>query len=175
MSQRPALPDDAACPCGSGAAHAACCGAYLADHRPAPTAETLMRSRYTAYVLRDVDYLLRTWDPAHRPARLSLEDDRTQWLGLQILSTEAGGPADQKGRVRFIARFRLHGREQALAEHSRFRKQGDRWLYIDGDGDGDGEVGTAAPVRPAVARPTAGRNDPCPCGSGMKYKRCCGK
>ena len=130
-----------------------------------------MRSRYTAFVLGNADYLLATWDPESRPARLDLQHDRTQWLGLQIVATEAGSETDSQGRVAFIAQFRLDGKEQALRENSRFRKVGDRWLYVDGQA---AQISGSASGVAAVARPGIGRNDPCPCGSGKKYKRCCG-
>ena len=131
-----------------------------------------MRSRYTAFVLGNADYLLATWDPASRPRQLDLQHDRTQWLGLEIRRTESGRETDTAGRVEFIARFRLHGIDQALHENSRFRKQAGRWLYI----DGETEVRRPAAARPAAAAArSAGRNDPCPCGSGQKFKRCCGK
>ena len=158
------------CPCGSGRALSTCCGLYLERHADAPTAEALMRSRYTAFVLRNAGYLLDTWDPAQRPRRLEFEKDPTEWLGLEILRTEAGGESDVDGRVEFIARFRGPGasNEQSLHELSRFRKVAGRWLYV----DGDTRAGRAPTVRAAQA---PGRNDPCPCGSGQKYKRCCGK
>ena len=92
-----------------------------------------MRSRYSAFVLRNGGYLLATWDPAMRPARLDLKHDKTEWLGLQILRTEAGTEFDSVGRVEFIARYRTHGKTAELHEHSRFRKEGPAWLYIDGD------------------------------------------
>jgi SEC-C motif-containing protein len=130
-----------------------------------------MRSRYTAFVLRDAEYLLSTWDAAERPPRLDLKKDQTEWLGLEILRTESGGEQDGEGRVEFIARFRLHGVEQALHENSRFRRQDGRWLYV----DGDTQVRGAPAQRPEKAAPSVGRNDPCPCGSGQKWKRCCGR
>ena len=110
-----------------------CCGPYLEQRQLAPTAEALMRSRYSAFVLRNSRYLLSTWDPAHRPARLDLKHDQTEWLGLEIVSTEAGTELDTVGRVAFIARYRSRGKVAALVEHSRFRKVGDAWFYIDGD------------------------------------------
>jgi SEC-C motif-containing protein len=133
-----------------------------------------MRSRYTAFVLGNADYLLATWDPAHRPPRLDLKNDRTDWLGLQVVSTERGGEDDSEGRVEFIAHFRLHGQEQSMREHSRFRKEDNRWLYIDGEmKSANADRAKAAPIR--ATAPSVGRNDPCPCGSGLKWKRCCGK
>jgi SEC-C motif-containing protein len=139
--------------------------------RDAPTAEALMRSRYTAFVLGDSEYLLSTWDPASRPSRLDLRRDRAQWLSLQILASEAGGEADVEGRVEFIARYRLDGKDQEQRENSRFRKDGDRWLYVDGQ---VGHGTSAARIAPVVKSPAPGRNDPCTCGSGQKFKRCCG-
>lgn len=167
MSQ---IPSSRFCLCGSGRPLAACCAVYLNRHRDPPTAEALMRSRYTAFALGDERYLLDTWDPTHRPARLDLKGDRTEWLGLRIVSCEAGGETDIEGRVQFIARFRLRGNEQVLCEDSRFRKEADRWLYVDGQ-----MADTPGPAATAAARPTVGRNEPCPCGSGQKFKRCCGK
>lgn len=160
------------CPCGSGQPLAACCGMYLERRAEAPTAEALMRSRYVAFALRNAGYLLETWDPTQRPRRLELDGDRTEWLGLEILGSERGGEGDSEGRVEFIARFRSQGREQALHEHSRFRKVDGRWLYVDGEIKPERAASRGGP---AVAKPSVGRNDPCPCGSGQKYKRCCGK
>ena len=77
---------DSSCPCGSGAPYLGCCGLYLEGALLPPTAEALMRSRYCAFVRRDSAYLLATWDPAHRPAKLDLRGDRTECLGLQIAS-----------------------------------------------------------------------------------------
>lgn len=131
-----------------------------------------MRSRYTAFVLRNADYLLATWDPAHRPRRLDLKQDRTEWLGLELRQTVSGSAEDADGQVEFIARFRAHGAAQALHGTSRFRKQDGRWLYI----DGAIHATPAAAARAAPApSPGVGRNAPCPCGSGQKFKRCCGR
>lgn len=172
MSQEARL----ACPCGTGLPQAACCGVYLEGAKLPPTAEALMRSRYTAYVRRRADYLLATWDPATRPRRLGLHEDRSEWLGLQILRCEAGTEADREGRVEFIARYRAGGREHQLREDSRFRRDGRRWLYVDGQVNEQLDaVGAPAPAQsPAIAAEKVGRNDPCPCGSGLKHKRCCG-
>ena len=163
------VPDERrSCPCGSGGTLRACCGDFLQGLRAAPTASALMRSRYTAFVLRRADYLLDTWAPEHRPPTLDLSADATEWLGLQILDHSEGGPDDRTGTVTFVASFRLHGVTQQLHETSRFRRQPphDRWVYVDGD--------TRHQQGPAAATAKAGRNDPCPCGSGKKYKRCCG-
>jgi SEC-C motif-containing protein len=125
-----AEPDDP-CPCDGGLPLGRCCGSYISGRLTAPTAEALMRSRYTAYVLRNRDYLLATWDPLTRPKTLDLDADQ-RWLGLRILRTEGGTRQDDTGEVEFVARFKLAGQATRLHEHSRFRKAGDGWLYVDG-------------------------------------------
>lgn len=133
----PVVPDDAGpCPCGrtgtfGPASYAACCGRYLADRAtPAPDAESLMRSRYTAYVLRDTGYLRATWDAATRPARLDLDDDVT-WLGLEVREHV---PAGDTAQVAFVATYRgPDGRVRRLVERSRFVRRGGRWSYVDGE------------------------------------------
>ncbi len=154
---------DTACPCGSGRSYEGCCGPYLDGAKEAPTAEALMRARYTAYVRVDEAYLSRTWHPTTRPPDLGL-DDGTRWLGLSIHRTEAGGAADPKGLVEFTARCSVAGTPGSLREASQFVKEAGRWYYLDGD----------APRTPLVKAEKIGRNAPCPCGSGKKYKRCCG-
>jgi SEC-C motif-containing protein len=119
------------CPCGSGRAYAECCGRYVDGGMLPETAEQLMRSRYTAYALAREDYLLATWHASTRPSGLEL-DPAQQWLGLKIVRTEAGGADDAEGRVAFVARSKLGGRAQRLAEDSRFVKEGGRWYYVDG-------------------------------------------
>jgi SEC-C motif-containing protein len=135
---------------------------------PAPTALALMRSRYAAYVRGAIDHLLATHDPA---TRASVDRDAvarwskdTQWLGLEIVATERGGEPDDAGIVEFIARGVTTGAPFAQRERSRFRRLDGRWYYT------DGKI-VHAPAR-AVA--VVGRNEPCPCGSGVKYKRCHG-
>jgi SEC-C motif-containing protein len=126
--------DTHTCPCGSGAAYGRCCGPYLdAGARPA-TAEGLMRSRYTAYVLARAEYLRRTWHASTRPASLALaEDAPVKWLGLAIKRVQAGGVQDDAGVVEFVARYKVGGRAERLHEVSRFIKQGGQWFYLDGD------------------------------------------
>jgi SEC-C motif-containing protein len=91
-----------------------------------------MRSRYTAYVRRDEAYLLRTWKTSHRPASLDLDD--TVWLGLEVLSTDAGGVDDARGTVEFVAYYDgVGGAVQALRESSRFARVAGAWVYVDGE------------------------------------------
>lgn len=119
------------CPCGSGRPYAACCGP-LHGGQAAPTAETLMRSRYSAYVLGLEAYLLATWHPSTRPEELDLAaEPPPKWLGLEIRRhTQAD---ESHAVVEFVARYRVAGRGQRLHETSRFVREEGRWLYVDGD------------------------------------------
>ena len=119
------------CPCGSGRPLEQCCGPFIRGIEPAPTAQALMRSRYTAYVLGESAYLLATWDPRTRPESLELSTDQ-HWLGLKLLRSEGGGSTDDAGEVEFVARFKVAGRATRLHEISRFRRESGRWLYVDG-------------------------------------------
>ncbi|WP_069387736.1 YchJ family protein [Cellulosimicrobium cellulans] len=136
------LPDDARCPCLSGDTYGACCGRHHAALRAgtpgAPTAEALMRSRYSAFAVGDADYLRATWHPSTRPDELGLDDD-VEWRRLDVLRTEAGGPFDETGVVEFVAHHRSRSDRAArgrLHEVSRFVREGGRWLYVDGSVDG---------------------------------------
>ncbi len=120
-----------ACPCGSGHALADCCGRYHAGE-PAPDAERLMRSRYSAYVLGLEDYLRATWHPDTCPVSLGLDvPPRPQWLGLTIKAHAPLGPTH--ATVEFVARYKLNSRAFKLHETSRFEKLDGRWLYVDGE------------------------------------------
>lgn len=119
------------CPCRRGEPFDACCGPILAGEKAAPTAETLMRSRYTAYVVGDVDYLLRSWHPSTRPADLELDADQ-RWLFLEIVGTQRGGPFDDNGTVEFIAHYKLDGTRDAMHEMSTFVRVDGAWVYLDG-------------------------------------------
>jgi len=119
------------CPCGSGDVLDACCGPIL-DGRPAPTAERLMRSRYTAFALGDAGYLRRSWHPSTRPASLDI-DPEVRWLRLDILAKVGGGPFDQDGIVEFEAVHRDPSGRGVLHERSRFVREDGRWYYVDGD------------------------------------------
>jgi SEC-C motif-containing protein len=119
------------CQCGSGRALDACCGRFHAGE-PAPDAESLMRSRYSAYVLGLEDYLLATWHPGTRPATLELDAvPSPQWLGLTVKSHLPRD--DRHATVEFVARYKLNGRAFRLHETSRFERLDGRWLYVDGE------------------------------------------
>lgn len=119
------------CPCGSGQVYDACCGQYHGG-LPAPSAEVLMRSRYSAFVLGDEAYLRQTWAAENLPAE-PLLDAAVKWQGLTILSTEAGGELDQTGVVTFIARYKVNGRAGRMQERSRFVREQGLWRYLDGE------------------------------------------
>lgn len=119
------------CPCGSGQRYAACCGPLHAGERPAASAEALMRSRYSAYVLKLADYLLATWHPSTRPSELDLAADDSKWLGLDVKRHEVQD--DDRAMVEFVARYRIAGRGHRLHELSRFVREEGRWFYVDGE------------------------------------------
>ena len=136
----------AACPCG-GASYATCCGPYIAGDALPPTAASLMRSRYTAFTLRDEPYLRATWHASTRPTdALFAEEEKVQWLGLEVKSAlrlrqRKAVSADQveeihRDTVEFVARYKVNGRAHRLHEVSRFVCEagdgGMRWFYLDG-------------------------------------------
>ncbi|MFK4227608.1 YchJ family protein [Streptomyces sp. NPDC019890] len=127
----PALSDTSPCPCGLPAAYGECCGRFHSGESAAPTAELLMRSRYSAFVVGNEAYLLRTWHPSTRPRHLEL-DPGMHWTRLEILDTTDGSAFHSSGTVTFRARYRHHGKRGALHERSRFERQNGAWVYVDG-------------------------------------------
>lgn len=125
------------CPCGSGKPFNFCCEPALDGHKPAQTAEALMRSRYTAFALGCVDYLIKTTAEEHRNEDdaevLKEQIQATTWLGLEIVDTNNGQADDEHGTVEFIAHFESDDHQASLHEISRFRKQQHHWYYVDGD------------------------------------------
>lgn len=119
------------CPCGSGTAYARCCEPFHQGSRPAPTAEALMRSRYSAFVLDLRDYLLASWHASTRPAALDPAEPGLKWLGLEVRRHDVQD-ADH-ATVEFVARSKLAGRAHRLHETSRFVREDGRWYYVDGD------------------------------------------
>ncbi|MCP4444370.1 MAG: YchJ family protein [Myxococcales bacterium] len=157
------------CPCGSTQELAECCEPYVKGEKVAPTAEALMRSRYTSYTMEEVDYIVDTHHPegredVDRDAALQWSQ-QAHWLGLQIVDTEKGGESEDEGVVEFIANFGLQGKPQSHHERSNFRKVDGKWFYV------DGEMTKRKPI--VREEKKVGRNEPCPCGSGKKYKKCC--
>ncbi|MEW2005559.1 YchJ family metal-binding protein [Microbacterium sp. NPDC079208] len=125
------MTESARCPCASGDIFAACCGPLI-DGAAAPTAERLMRSRYTAFVREDAPYLLRTWHPDTRPETIGFDTD-LEWRRLVIVDRVAGGPFDTVGVVEFEAFWRQGGTRGSLHERSRFVREDRTWFYVEGD------------------------------------------
>lgn len=173
------------CPCGSNLNYAACCEPFITGKALPETAEKLMRSRYTAYTLVDIDYLKKTLAPESRgdfdAAQTKKWAAQAEWKGLEILSTEKGTAADKKGVVEFTATYASEGTTLEHHEVSKFRKDDSgQWFFVDGDShthkEGEGHGHHSHAKRETIVRetPKVGRNDACTCGSGKKYKKCCG-
>ena len=117
------------CPCGDGY-YTECCARYHTQLN-APDAVRLMRSRYSAYVLKLEDYLLATWHPNTRPVVLDLATDRSKWLGLEV--RQHSNVSATQATVEFVARYKINGKLHRLHEISRFVFEEDKWLYLDGN------------------------------------------
>ncbi|MDX6740014.1 YchJ family protein [Actinocorallia sp. A-T 12471] len=122
------------CPCGLDADYDACCGRYHRGDATAPTAERLMRSRYSAFAVGDAAYLARTWHPSTRPGDVGI-DAATRWTGLEILGKSGGSALDTEGTVRFRAHYTERGKggrlsEHSLDENSRFVVMDNAWVYV---------------------------------------------
>jgi len=122
------------CPCGSGVGFDACCGGIVAGRRPAPTAEALMRSRYTAYVLKKVDYLVQTTHPSARTDELADSIRKwmrqVEWLKLHVVASEGGSELDEFGQVEFIAEYLTDSAPGRHHECSVFEKVDGEWRYV---------------------------------------------
>ena len=159
------------CPCGSGKNYNECCLPYITGSINPPTAEALMRSRYSAYVNAEIDYILDTHHPETKDeiSREATKEwaEESEWISLEIISIKDGTENDKEGFVEFAAKYRTPDR--AIVTHhelSHFVKRDGKWFFLDGK-----QINN--PVRRET--PKVGRNDPCPCGSGKKYKNCCGR
>jgi SEC-C motif-containing protein len=124
-----------------------------------------MRSRFTAYALHNAQYLLDTWDATVRPGLIDFSKETAQWHRLEISNTKKGGAKDAKGIVEFKAYYLQDGEEFVLNEISQFIRRAGGWFYLDGLIKSIGKVGLQTNL---------GKNAPCSCGSGKKFKRCCG-
>jgi len=157
------------CPCGSGNPYSECCEQIISGGRPATTAEQLMRARYSAYVFAMMDFVFESTHPDHREgydhAGTKAWAETAEWLGLEIIDTKKGGGGDSTGEVEFIAHFSEKGERRQHHEAGQFQLKDGCWYFTEG-----------RMVRPKpLAVTKLGRNDPCSCGSGFKYKKCCGK
>lgn len=160
----------AGCPCGSGKTYPKCCKPYIDGTQVVPTAEALMRSRYTAYEKCKVDYIVDTHHPDGREeiSREATEEwaNSSEWMGLEVVNCIKGSDTDDTGTVEFTVRYR--GEDRAIVNHHEladFEKFEGRWYFK------DSQMVNNPQKRDS---PKVGRNDSCPCGSGKKYKKCCG-
>ncbi|MDC0230952.1 YchJ family protein [Aureispira] len=155
------------CPCNSKKGYLECCGLFLEANVKTTTAEQLMRSRYTAHVKNKIDYIINT---VHNSTRENVDRNaieqwagQASWQGLKILNTTAGGINDIAGRVIFKAHYKLDGKLKCHYEDSVFKKKNGDWFYVDG----------TTPKSHTKQSLKMGRNSPCNCGSGKKFKKCC--
>ncbi len=158
------------CPCGSNIDLDQCCKPIIDGTQKAQTAQSLMRARYTAHAIQEFPFLTTS---THKEFRDDVDDkeiaqwsSQLVWEGLEILSTEKGTENDTEGFVSFRANYSVNGVMQDLTEDASFRKEDDTWYYV------DGVIHGTEPYR--REQPKVGRNEPCTCGSGKKYKKCCG-
>ncbi len=161
------------CPCGSSLDFTACCEPILSGMSPAPTAEALMRARYTAFTRADIAFLMASVHPdsRHEHDEDAVRDwaENSTWKGLEIRDTVDGGEGDDTGSVEFVARYVYQDEDRTRRHHelATFARHEGQWLFVNGE-----KVKSKPVVRD---EPKVGRNDPCPCGSGKKYKKCCGQ
>ena len=121
------------CPCGTGCNFNDCCNLYISGKRKPETAEKLMRSRYTGYVLKDSEYILKTWHPSSRPKNFDLSREKIYWEKLEIISCEKGRAFDIEGDVFFKASYKHDGTKYCIQELARFVKEKGVWLYLVGE------------------------------------------
>ncbi|MBU0935709.1 MAG: YchJ family protein [Spirochaetes bacterium] len=154
------------CPCGSGKSFAQCCEPIINGQTKALTAEALMRSRYSAYATGAISHIMTSCvqDDSIDEQATTDWSKKADWQGLKILRTEKGQPGDSSGLVEFVASYIMDGMKEEHHETANFVQKDQCWLYE------SGSIKTETVVR---ATPKVGRNDPCPCGSGKKFKNCC--
>ncbi|MGL4721804.1 MAG: YchJ family protein [Desulfovibrionaceae bacterium] len=157
------------CPCGSNLTLEKCCGQYFDGTIPAPTPEALMRARYTAHVTSNLQFIIRS---THKDFRESEDEDtikkwvdQVEWKGLHVLTSFGGGSHDTTGSIAFVVRFSINGQIREMKETAHFVKEHGYWYYTEGDVEGH--------ITYKRDAPKIKRNDPCSCGSGKKYKKCC--
>ncbi len=158
------------CPCGTGLAYEECCGPIIEGTQSALRAEQLMRSRYTAYAIHNIGYLYSSLHPEHRKDYDEKSTrkwaESSQWHNLEILDARGGEEGDTEGTVEFKAAFTEGGTRRVHHEIASFKKDGGRWYFVNGN--------LIAPGTFVRREPKVGRNGPCTCGSGRKFKKCCG-
>ncbi|MBI4979204.1 MAG: SEC-C domain-containing protein [Spirochaetes bacterium] len=154
------------CTCCSNRAYDECCGPIIAGAAGASTAEALFRARYTAFAVRNLDFVDRTHAPEIRDDFNRAEAERLadgcEWQDLQIRRADETGDTAE---VEYVVRFRKDGQDITSAAVSRFRRDNGEWFFVNSE---------MKPMSVPRTGPKAGRNDPCPCSSGKKFKHCCG-
>jgi SEC-C motif-containing protein len=162
--------ESSTCPCNSGLPYDACCEPLIRGTVKAPGPEALMRARYSAFAHEEMPYLLETLHPGQRndydeagAAKWARESD---WTGLEILKVSGDPATENTGSVEFKACYRRNNEKLEHHELAEFRKTNGIWYFYDGK--------MVAPGQFQRETPKVGRNDPCPCGSGKKFKKCCG-
>ena len=158
------------CPCGLEAKYEECCEPVIKGTQKAETAVQLMRARYSAYAKVEADFLYESLHPdkksSHDAEQTMDWAEKSQWNKLEILRTEQGEATDEKGYVEFVAHYTVKGERARHHELATFVKSDGDWFFDDGVG--------VTPQQVIRTSPKVGRNEPCPCGSGKKYKKCCG-
>ena len=160
------------CPCGSGKTYEECCEPIIKGTAKAPTAEALMRARYSSYEKQEIDFIINSCEEGEKIAeidRKATEDwaKNSTWHGLKILRTEKGKEEDDEGIVEFEATYTTkQNLREVHHEIGYFKKIDGNWMS---------SVGSVKPMTVVREGEKVGRNDPCPCGSGKKYKKCCGR
>ena len=156
------------CPCGSELNYIECCEPYI-NGKPATTAESLLRSRYSAFVKNEISYIKSTTHPEklHEFNETEVREWSTesQWQKLNVNNVVGGTEEDEEGQIEFVANFKQNNQSHSHFEISTFKKLDGKWFFYDAQYN----KGTVKRETPKV-----GRNEPCPCGSGKKYKKCCG-
>ena len=158
------------CHCGSGKEYGECCEPLLSGSEKAKTAEELLRARYSAHVKLEMDFVKDTTHPdqisKYEPSTAENWAEKSEWEKLEILDIEGGGVDDETGNIEFVAHFRQKDKLKTHHEMAHFNRHEGEWFFYDGQG--------VVPKQVVHSQPKVGRNDPCPCGSGKKYKKCCG-
>jgi len=156
------------CPCGSQKKYSDCCRPFILEGKDAPTAETLMRARYSAFAMGEIAFVEKSHHPETRDGFDVAETRRwsheSKWLGLDIIKTNSGSEKDLEGHVEFVAHYEFNQKKHDHHELADFRKKDGVWYFY------DGKILQGTIVRD---QPKIGRNDPCACGSGKKFKKCC--
>ncbi len=159
------------CPCGSGLGFDECCGPVLTGREEAATAEALLRARYSAHVKLQMEFVRDTVHPEQRPkyepATARQWAEKSEWERLEIVAIKDGSEEDDTAEIEFVAYYRQKDMPKSHHEQALFKRLDGKWYFYDGQG--------VLPKTVVYDQPKVGRNAPCPCGSGKKYKKCCGR